>query len=98
MPINELLSLYGYGGRSPADEDEEEEEEPEEDDDDEEEDEEEDLDNDESSRSTGELKRTEVYCVLEFLNSDVVSIEYYGLTVLCIFSLGWGFLFARPKV
>ncbi|XP_047446358.1 mesoderm induction early response protein 1b isoform X2 [Mugil cephalus] len=59
MPINELLSLYGYGGRSPAEEDEEEEEEPEEEDDDEEEDEEEDLDNDESSRSTGELKRNE---------------------------------------
>uniref|UniRef100_A0A672HIT3 Mesoderm induction early response protein 1 n=1 Tax=Salarias fasciatus TaxID=181472 RepID=A0A672HIT3_SALFA len=60
MPIHELLSLYGYGGRSPADEDEEEEEEePEEEEDDEEEEEEEDLDNDESSRSTGELKRTE---------------------------------------
>ncbi|XP_026168412.1 mesoderm induction early response protein 1b isoform X2 [Mastacembelus armatus] len=60
MPIHELLSLYGYGGGSPADDDEEEEEEPEEDDDDdEEEDEEEDLDNDESSRSTGELKRNE---------------------------------------
>ncbi|XP_035798636.2 mesoderm induction early response protein 1b isoform X2 [Amphiprion ocellaris] len=59
MPIHELLSLYGYGGRSPADEDEEEEEEPEEEEDDEEEDEEEDLDNDESSRSTGELKRNE---------------------------------------
>ncbi|XP_006786945.1 mesoderm induction early response protein 1b isoform X1 [Neolamprologus brichardi] len=58
MPIDELLSLYGYGGgRSPADEDEEEEEEPEEEEDDEEEDEE--LDNDESSRSTGELKRNE---------------------------------------
>nr|XP_033506605.1 mesoderm induction early response protein 1b isoform X4 [Epinephelus lanceolatus] len=59
MPIHELLSLYGYGGCSPADEDEEEEEEPEEEEDDEEEDEEEDLDNDESSRSTGELKRNE---------------------------------------
>ncbi|XP_022068659.1 mesoderm induction early response protein 1b isoform X1 [Acanthochromis polyacanthus] len=59
MPIHELLSLYGYGGRSPADEDEEEEEEPEEEEDEEEEDEEEDLDNDESSRSTGELKRNE---------------------------------------
>uniref|UniRef100_A0A3P8PN50 Mesoderm induction early response protein 1 n=1 Tax=Astatotilapia calliptera TaxID=8154 RepID=A0A3P8PN50_ASTCA len=58
MPIDELLSLYGYGGdRSPADEDEEEEEEPEEEEEDEEEDEE--LDNDESSRSTGELKRNE---------------------------------------
>ncbi|XP_074506743.1 mesoderm induction early response protein 1b isoform X4 [Sebastes fasciatus] len=61
MPIHELLSLYGYGGNSPADEDEEEEEEePEEEEDDEEEDEEEDLDNDESSRSTEELKRNEV--------------------------------------
>ncbi|KAK2895568.1 hypothetical protein Q8A73_015056 [Channa argus] len=59
MPIHELLSLYGYGGGSPADEDEEEEEEPEEEEDDEEEDDEEDLDNDESSRSTGELKRNE---------------------------------------
>ncbi|KAF7664691.1 hypothetical protein LDENG_00169110 [Lucifuga dentata] len=59
MPIHELLSLYGYGGSSPADEDEEEEEEPEEEEDDEEEEEEEDLDNDESSRSTGEIKRNE---------------------------------------
>ncbi|XP_069020553.1 mesoderm induction early response protein 1b isoform X2 [Embiotoca jacksoni] len=59
MPIHELLSLYGYGGRSPADEDEEEEEEPEEEEEDEDDDEEEDLDNDESSRSTGELKRNE---------------------------------------
>ncbi|KAG7263800.1 hypothetical protein CRUP_006568 [Coryphaenoides rupestris] len=69
MPIHELLSLYGYGGGSPAEEDEEEEE-PEEDDeeeeeeddeedDEEEEEEEEELDNDESSRSTGEMKRTE---------------------------------------
>uniref|UniRef100_A0A665VSY5 Mesoderm induction early response protein 1 n=1 Tax=Echeneis naucrates TaxID=173247 RepID=A0A665VSY5_ECHNA len=57
MPIHELLSLYGYGGGSTADEEEEEEE----DDDDEEEDEEDDLDNDESSRSTGELKRNEVH-------------------------------------
>lgn len=61
MPIHELLNLYGYGGGSPPDEDdEEEEEEPEEEEDDDEEDEEEDLDNDESSRSTGELKRAEV--------------------------------------
>ncbi|XP_008287371.1 mesoderm induction early response protein 1b isoform X2 [Stegastes partitus] len=59
MPIHELLSLYGYGGRSPADDDEDEEEEPEEEEDDDDEDEEEDLDNDESSRSTGELKRNE---------------------------------------
>lgn len=61
MPIHELLSLYGYGARSPADEDEEDEEEPEEEEDDED-DEEEDLDNDDSSRSTGELKRNEVCC------------------------------------
>lgn len=61
MPIHELLNLYGYDGGSPPDEDEEEEEEePEEEEDDDEEDEEEDLDNDESSRSTGELKRSEV--------------------------------------
>uniref|UniRef100_A0A1A8GYV5 Mesoderm induction early response 1b n=1 Tax=Nothobranchius korthausae TaxID=1143690 RepID=A0A1A8GYV5_9TELE len=60
MPIHELLSLYGYGGRSPAEEDDEEEEDEEpEEEDDEEEDEEDDLDNDESSRSTGELKRNE---------------------------------------
>ncbi|XP_072220125.1 mesoderm induction early response protein 1b isoform X2 [Leuresthes tenuis] len=59
MPIHELLSLYGYGGRSPAEEEEEEEEEEPEEEDDEEEEEEEDLDNDESSRSTGELKRNE---------------------------------------
>ncbi|KAJ0059125.1 hypothetical protein NL108_008548, partial [Boleophthalmus pectinirostris] len=59
MPIHELLSMYGYGGGSPAEDDEEEDEEPEEEEDDDEEDEEEDMDNDESSRSTGELKRTE---------------------------------------
>ncbi|XP_034071291.1 mesoderm induction early response protein 1b isoform X2 [Gymnodraco acuticeps] len=61
MPIDQLLSLYGYGGGSPADEedDDDEDEELEEEDDDDEEDEEEDLDNDESSRSTGELKRNE---------------------------------------
>ncbi|KAM6918270.1 mesoderm induction early response protein 1b [Xenentodon cancila] len=58
MPIHELLSLYGYGSRSPAEEEEEDEEEPEEEDE-EEEDEEEELDHDESSRSTGELKRNE---------------------------------------
>uniref|UniRef100_A0A3Q3J183 Mesoderm induction early response protein 1 n=1 Tax=Monopterus albus TaxID=43700 RepID=A0A3Q3J183_MONAL len=68
MPIQELLSLYGYGGGSPADEDEEEEEEPEEEDDEEEEDEEEYLDNDESSRSTGELKRNEVIMMMVFLD------------------------------
>ncbi|KAM9791077.1 mesoderm induction early response protein 1b isoform X2 [Syngnathus typhle] len=57
MPIHELLSLYGYGGASPAEEDEEEDEEQEEEDEDEDEDDE--LDNDESSRGTGELKRNE---------------------------------------
>ncbi|KAK6302355.1 hypothetical protein J4Q44_G00267100 [Coregonus suidteri] len=58
MPIHELLSMYGCGGGSPADEEEEEEDfEDEEELEDEEEEEEEDLDNDESSRSTGELKR-----------------------------------------
>jgi len=68
MPIHELLSLYGYGGRSPAEEEEEEEEEEEpEEEDDEEEEEEEDLDNDESSRSTGELKRNEVCWGLFFV-------------------------------
>ena len=65
MPIHELLSLYGYGGGSPVDEEEEEEEEVEDDEDDgeaedDEEEEEEDLDNDESSRSTGEMKRNKV--------------------------------------
>ncbi|XP_008331830.1 mesoderm induction early response protein 1b isoform X2 [Cynoglossus semilaevis] len=61
MPIHELLSLYGYGGGSTADEDDEEEEEEaeEEEEEDEEDDEEEELDNDESSRSTEELKRNE---------------------------------------
>ncbi|MEQ2256885.1 Mesoderm induction early response protein 1, partial [Ilyodon furcidens] len=60
MPIHELLSLYGYGSRSPAEEEEEEEEDEEpEEEDDEEEDDQEDLDHDESSRSTGELKKNE---------------------------------------
>ncbi|XP_077471253.1 mesoderm induction early response protein 1b isoform X2 [Stigmatopora argus] len=54
MPIHELLSLYGYGGASPADEDEEEDEEEDEDDDEDDE-----LDNDESSRGTVELKRND---------------------------------------
>ncbi|XP_039505514.1 mesoderm induction early response protein 1-like isoform X2 [Pimephales promelas] len=62
MPIQELLSLYGYAGSgSPEEEDEEYEEEDadgdEEDDDD---DEGEDMDNDESSRSTGELKKSKL--------------------------------------
>ncbi|XP_071218610.1 mesoderm induction early response protein 1b isoform X5 [Salvelinus alpinus] len=57
MPIHELLSMYGYGGGSPADEEDEEDLEDDELEDDEEEEEEE-LDNDESSRSTGELKRS----------------------------------------
>jgi len=77
MPIHELLSLYGYGGGSPADDDDDDddeeeeeldEEEDDEDDEEEEEEEEEDLDNDESSRSTGELKRNEVCrCFLSLL-------------------------------
>ncbi|XP_036453000.1 mesoderm induction early response protein 1b isoform X1 [Colossoma macropomum] len=53
MPIQDLLNLYGYGGGGSPEEEEEDEEEEEED----EEDEGEELDNDESSRSTGELKR-----------------------------------------
>ncbi|XP_066537095.1 mesoderm induction early response protein 1b [Hoplias malabaricus] len=53
MPIQDLLNLYGYGGVGSPEEEEEDEEEEEED----EEDEVEELDNDESSRSTGELKR-----------------------------------------
>uniref|UniRef100_A0A4W4E0Y5 Mesoderm induction early response protein 1 n=2 Tax=Electrophorus electricus TaxID=8005 RepID=A0A4W4E0Y5_ELEEL len=59
MPIQELLSLYGYGtGESPEEEEDEDEEDEEEDGEEEdEEDEGEELDNDESSRSTGELKR-----------------------------------------
>ncbi|TRZ03613.1 hypothetical protein DNTS_022274 [Danionella cerebrum] len=61
MPIQELLSLYGYAGSGSPEEDEEDEEEEEDaegDEDEEEEDEGEDLDNDESSRSTGELKKS----------------------------------------
>ncbi|XP_076828455.1 mesoderm induction early response protein 1b isoform X2 [Brachyhypopomus gauderio] len=59
MPIQELLSLYGYGaGESPEEEEEDEEEEDEEDaEEEDDEDEGEELDNDESSQSTGELKR-----------------------------------------
>lgn len=77
MPIHELLNLYGYGGGSPPDEDEEEEEEePEEEEDDDEDDEEEDLDNDESSRSTGELKRSEVWWT--FLS--LVSVTWFQLS------------------
>nr|XP_057922636.1 mesoderm induction early response protein 1b isoform X2 [Doryrhamphus excisus] len=57
MSIHELLSLYGYGGASPADEDEEEDDEQEEDD--EEEDEDDELDNDESSKGVDELKSNE---------------------------------------
>ncbi|XP_046884291.1 mesoderm induction early response protein 1-like isoform X2 [Hypomesus transpacificus] len=80
MPIHELLSLYGYGGGSPVDEEEEEEEEVEDDEDDgeaedDEEEEEEDLDNDESSRSTGEMKRnkTEGVKILSGLGEDAQS-------------------------
>lgn len=61
MPIQELLSLYGYGG-SGSPEEEEEEDDDEEDvdgeEDEDEDDEGEDMDNDESSRSTGELKKS----------------------------------------
>ncbi|XP_048018496.1 mesoderm induction early response protein 1b isoform X1 [Megalobrama amblycephala] len=59
MPIQELLSLYGYGGRgSPEEEEEEDEEEDADGDEEEDDDEGEDMDNDESSRSTGELKKS----------------------------------------
>ncbi|XP_077104775.1 mesoderm induction early response protein 1b [Siphateles boraxobius] len=60
MPIQELLSLYGYAGSgSPEEEDEEYEEEDVDGDEEEEDDDEgEDMDNDESSRSTGELKKS----------------------------------------
>ncbi|KAG2461381.1 MIER1 protein, partial [Polypterus senegalus] len=66
MPIQELLSLYGYGsGGSPEDDDEDEEEEEEEDggledEEDEEEEEEEDLeevDNDDNSGSSGDMQQ-----------------------------------------
>ncbi|KAI1892127.1 hypothetical protein AGOR_G00150760 [Albula goreensis] len=54
MPIQELLSMYGYGGGgSPEEEEDEDDGEIE----DEEEEEEEYVENDENSRSTGELKR-----------------------------------------
>ncbi|XP_061096261.1 mesoderm induction early response protein 1-like isoform X3 [Conger conger] len=56
MPIQELLSIYGYGGGgSPEEEEDEDDAEIEEDDEDE--DEEEYVENDETSTSTGELKR-----------------------------------------
>ncbi|XP_064188052.1 mesoderm induction early response protein 1-like isoform X2 [Anguilla rostrata] len=53
MPIQELLSIYGYGGGSAEEEEDEDDAEIEED----EEEEEEYVENDENSRSTGELKR-----------------------------------------
>uniref|UniRef100_A0A8C1RXG6 Mesoderm induction early response protein 1 n=2 Tax=Cyprinus carpio TaxID=7962 RepID=A0A8C1RXG6_CYPCA len=63
MPIQELLSLYGYrGSGSPEEEDEEEDDEEDVDgeveEEEEEEDEGEDMDNDESSKSNGELKKS----------------------------------------
>ncbi|KAJ8376222.1 hypothetical protein SKAU_G00068020 [Synaphobranchus kaupii] len=57
MPIQELLSIYGYGGGGSPEEEEEEDEDDAEIEDDEEEEEEEYVENDENSRSTGELKR-----------------------------------------
>uniref|UniRef100_A0A9J8CS60 Mesoderm induction early response protein 1 n=2 Tax=Cyprinus carpio TaxID=7962 RepID=A0A9J8CS60_CYPCA len=65
MPIQELLSLYGYrGSGSPEEEDEEEDDEEDVDgeveEEEEEEDEGEDMDNDESSKSNGELKKSKV--------------------------------------
>lgn len=83
MPIHELLNLYGYGGGSPDEDEEEEEEEPEEEEDDDEEDEEEDLDNDESSRSTGELKRNEVcWSFLSLLS--VIWFFHYSNICFCL--------------
>ncbi|XP_059419926.1 mesoderm induction early response protein 1-like [Carassius carassius] len=63
MPIQELLSLYGYRGSGSLEEEEEDDEEDmdgEVEEDEEEEDEGEDMDNDESSRINGELKKTKV--------------------------------------
>ncbi|XP_051788682.1 mesoderm induction early response protein 1a isoform X1 [Erpetoichthys calabaricus] len=72
MPIQELLSLYGYGsGGSPEDDDEDEEEEEEEDggledEEDEEEEEEEDLeevDNDDNSGSSGDMQQNKAQMI-----------------------------------
>lgn len=60
MPIQELRSLYGYEASGSPEEEEEEEEEEEDGEEEDEDDEVEEVDNDESSRSTGELKRNKV--------------------------------------
>nr|XP_015211175.1 PREDICTED: mesoderm induction early response protein 1 isoform X1 [Lepisosteus oculatus] len=58
MPIQDLLSLYGYGsGGSHEEEEEEDDDEEEEEGEEEEEEDGEDVDNDENSGSTGDLKR-----------------------------------------
>lgn len=74
MPIQELRSLYGYEvSGSPEEEDEDDEEEEEDVEEEDEDDEVEEVDNDESSRSTGELKRNKVifssvfYCKVSFV-------------------------------
>ncbi|XP_060772929.1 mesoderm induction early response protein 1b isoform X3 [Neoarius graeffei] len=63
MPIQELRSLYGYEASGSPEEEEEEEEEEEDGEEEDEDDEVEEVDNDESSRSTGELKRNKDECV-----------------------------------
>ncbi|XP_030630004.1 mesoderm induction early response protein 1b [Chanos chanos] len=59
MPIQELLNLYGYRRCGLPEEEEEDEEEEDEEEEEEEEEDGEDVENDESSRSTGDLKRNE---------------------------------------
>ncbi len=67
MPIQELLSLYGYGGSGSPEEEEDDDDDDEEDVDGEEEEDEgdegEEMDNYESSRSTGELKKSKACLV-----------------------------------
>ncbi|KAB5578921.1 hypothetical protein PHYPO_G00188040 [Pangasianodon hypophthalmus] len=63
MPIQELRSMYGYEASGSPEEEEEEEEEEEDGEEEDEDDEVEEVDNDESSRSTGELKRNKDECV-----------------------------------
>ncbi|XP_053485986.1 mesoderm induction early response protein 1b isoform X1 [Ictalurus furcatus] len=63
MPIQELRSLYGYEASGSPEEEEEEEEEEDDGEEEDEDDEVEEVDNDESSRSTGELKRNKDECV-----------------------------------
>ncbi|XP_036377138.1 mesoderm induction early response protein 1a isoform X3 [Megalops cyprinoides] len=58
MPIQELLSMYGYGGGGSPEEEEDEDDNEVEEDDEEEEEYVEDVENDENSGSTGELKGT----------------------------------------